>query len=189
LEPFNALLLSWSGKGELFNLSAAEEVGTPISVPPGRILSGLYANELLLRLLQRHDPHPGLFKSYRRLLETLSEAVPEERALRVFEKHLLAEIGYGLSLETEVITGAPIFPQGNYRYVLDRGPVSAETTAVGIRISGNSLLALLYEDLTDPVILREVKRLTRAAIGKYLQGQPLRTREFCSVNCSRKRVR
>ncbi|HYQ92513.1 MAG TPA: DNA repair protein RecO, partial [Candidatus Competibacteraceae bacterium] len=61
LQPFQPLLLSGSGKGELLTLTVAEEAGRPLSPLPARWLSGLYVNELLLRLLPRHDPHPGLF--------------------------------------------------------------------------------------------------------------------------------
>ena len=61
LQPFAPLLLSWSGAGELATLTAAEEAGCPIPLPPHRVLAGLYINELLLRLLPRLDPHPGLF--------------------------------------------------------------------------------------------------------------------------------
>lgn len=185
LQPFMPLLLSCGGKGELFNLLAVEETGLAVPIPPGRLLSALYVNELLLRLVQRHDPHPGLFEPYRRVLESLVDAAGEEQALRIFEKHLLAEIGYGLLLETEAMTGAPILPHGNYRYILDRGPVNAAATGTGISISGNSLLALRHEEFKDPAVLREAKRLTRAALGVHLQGRPLKTRELLAATYRR----
>ncbi len=178
LQPFMPLLLSWSGKGDLMNLAGAEEGGLPIPIAPARTVSGLYLNELLLRLLPRHDPYPDLFEPYRRVLETLAQADKEEGGLRIFEKCLLAALGYGLLLDSEALSGAPIQPEGDYRYVLDRGPIDAARTQTGITISGRSLLALAKEALDDPMTLREIKRLTRAAIGVHLQGRPLRTREL-----------
>ena len=176
LQPFVPLLLSWSGKGELLNLTAVEEAEKAIPIPPIRLFSGFYINELLLRLLQRHDPHAGLFKPYQQVLKALSTAANEEAALRVFEKQLLKEIGYGLVLDSEVLTGAPIVANGVYRYILDRGPVAAEQAGPGIIISGKSLLALRHEVIQDPLVLRETKRLTRKAIELHLQGRPLKTR-------------
>jgi DNA repair protein RecO (recombination protein O) len=178
LQPFQPLLLSGSGNGELLGLTAVEEAGAPIALPATRWLSGLYVNELLLRLLQRHDPHPGLFAAYQTVLEALADTGDEAAALRIFEKRLLAEIGYGLLLDTEVHTGTAIVPEGVYRYALEQGPCYASRTETGILISGKSLLALRQETFPNPAVLQEVKRLTRAAIGVHLQGRPLKTREL-----------
>lgn len=186
LQPFLPLLLSWSGRGDLMNLNSAEEAGMAIAVPGERLFSGLYVNELLLRLVPRHDPHPGLFGHYRQVLEALAVSgevdspvrIVEERALRIFEKRLLAELGYGLQLDREALAGNPIAPDAVYHYVLEQGPVAGERTQTGIPISGRSLLAFHREELDDPAVLREVKRLTRAALGVYLEGRPLRTREL-----------
>ncbi len=181
LQPFQPLLLSAAGKGELLNLTAAEEAGAPLPPAPTRWLSGLYVNELMLRLLQRHDPHPGLFAAYAVVLAALADAEHEEPALRIFEKRLLAAIGYGLLLDAEAHSGRPIVPDGAYRYVLDRGPCDTVPAGPGIPISGKSLLALRQETFPDAVALREAKRLTRAAIGVHLQGRPLQTRTLLSA--------
>ena len=181
LQPFQPLLLSGSGKGELLTLTTAEEAGWPLPPPPTRWLSGLYVNELLLRLLPRHDPHPGLFAAYQTVLEALAGSSTEEAALRIFEKRLLAELGYGLLLDIDADSGAPIAAERVYRYVLEQGPCSLARTAGGILISGKSLLALRQENLADAGVLREAKRLTRAALGVYLQGRPLQTRELLAA--------
>ncbi len=181
LQPFAPLLLSWSGAGELATLTAAEEGGRPIPLPPHRVLAGLYVNELLLRLLPRLDPHPALFAAYETLLAELVAAPGEEPPLRRFEKRLLEELGYGLTLDREAASGTPIVAEEHYCYVLDRGPLAAGQTQVGVPISGRGLLALRDGILNDPAVLKEVKRLTRAALAEQLRGRALKTRELYRV--------
>ncbi len=189
LQPFFPLLLSWSGNGELVNLTAVEEVDAPVLLPRERLLTGLYVNELLLRLLQRYEPFPELFVSYQRVLRALAVGDNEEQALRLFEKRLLAELGYGLILDVDTVTNTPIRLDRTYHYVLDRGPVPARRAQSGIEISGASLLALRFETLDNPAFLREIKRLTRAAINVHLQGRPLRTRQWLLAERRRQRNR
>ena len=181
LQPFTPLLLSWRGGDELVTLTGAEEAGLPIALPPVRVLAGLYVNELLMRLLRRLDPQPELFAAYQTLLAELAQAAGEEPPLRRFEKRLLDELGYGLNLEHEAGSGQPIVAETQYCYVLDQGPQVADGTAAGIPISGHSLLALRDGVLTDPAILREVKRLTRAVLAEQLRGRVLKTRELYRV--------
>ncbi|MCB1827507.1 MAG: DNA repair protein RecO, partial [Coxiellaceae bacterium] len=64
LQPFIPVTISWSGRSDLVTLSDAEPCGMPLSFSGTALLSGLYINELLVRLLARHDPHPELFMYY-----------------------------------------------------------------------------------------------------------------------------
>ena len=181
LQPFAPLLLSWRGEGDLATLTGAEEAGRPVSLPPDRVLAGLYANELLVRLLPRQDPQSGLYDAYENLLAELAVAPGEEPALRCFEKRLLEDLGYGLSLDREAVSGQPIVAEAHYRYVLDQGPVVASRTETGVPITGRGLLALRDGVLSDPTVLKEVKRLTRAALAEQLRGRVLKTRELYRV--------
>ena len=189
LQPFTPLLLSWSGKGDLLNLTASEAAGLAFKIPVERFYSALYINELLLCLLARGDAHPGLFQPYQQVLAELATASHEELPLRIFEKRLLSEIGYGLLLHCEADTGQPIVAEQTYRYLLDRGPLSATSTDAGIPLSGQSLLALHSETIDSPIALREIKRLTRAAIGLQLNGKPLKTRQLLIEQQRRKNNR
>jgi DNA repair protein RecO (recombination protein O) len=180
LRPFAPLLLSWSGRGELVTLTGAEEQERALWLPAGRLLSGLYLNELLIAVLARNDPHPALFDDYWRALTGLATTEHEEPVLRRFEVHLLAGIGYGLQLEHEAGGNAPIQPGRTYRYVLDRGPLPVVTGAGGIIISGRSLLSLAQGELVEPEVLREAKRLTRAALAAHLD-KPLHSRALLSA--------
>lgn len=178
LQPFTPLLLSWTGDGDLATLSGGEEAGHPIRLLQNRALAGLYVNELLVKLLPRRDAQPGLFAAYEVLLAELAAATDEEPPLRRFEKRLLEDLGYGLSLDREAASGAPIVAETHYRYVLDRGPLTVDQTQIGVPISGRGLLALRDGMLNDPAVLMEVKRLTRAALAEQLQGRMLKTREL-----------
>ncbi|NIR32358.1 MAG: DNA repair protein RecO [Gammaproteobacteria bacterium] len=177
LQPFRPLLLSWSGRGELATLTAAECEGVVPMLAGGKLASGFYLNELLLRLLLRHDPHPELFETYRRVLPRLAVTDAHEPVLRVFEKRLLATIGYGLVLDHEADSGHAIDPAALYRYYSEQGPV-AQTgeDAPGVPVHGRTLIALDREELDDPEVLHEAKRLMRNVLTVYLGSKPLASR-------------
>lgn len=180
LQPFQPLLLSWSGRGELGTLSgveAAVESGAAAPRLSGATLySGFYLNELLMRLLPRNDPHPELFAVYGQALRGL-QAEPQ-RPLRLFEKHLLESLGYGLLLDHEADSGEPVSAEAEYVYALESGPLRSDAAAArGLKLSGRSLLSLAAEDLSDAQSLADSKRLMRAALDLYLGGRELKTRE------------
>src|SRR4029079_13379066 len=72
LQGFEPLLLSWSGQHELKTLVKAEWRGGLPLVGGAALLCGFYLNELLLKLLPREDPHPGLFTAYEDALHALT---------------------------------------------------------------------------------------------------------------------
>jgi len=74
LAPFAPLSFSWSGRNEIKNLMRVEWVGGLVPLRGNALLAAFYANELIVRLLARADPHEGLFESYLQLLRGLVEA-------------------------------------------------------------------------------------------------------------------
>ena len=177
LQPFNRLLVSWSGRGEAGQLTGAEFDGAMSTLPPDRLVNGFYLNELLLKLFARHDSHPEVFTLYANTIEALktSDAV---RPLRIFEKRLLDAMGYGLALERDVITGQDIDPHAAYHYRLEQGAVRADGVAEGnLMFSGASLLSLAREELADPASCADARRLLRAAYDRCLEGKELKTRQ------------
>jgi len=177
LIPFQPLVVGFSGRGELATLTGAESAGPAPAISGESLFCGLYLNELLLRLLHRHDPHERLFERYSEALGRLGEGHDTEAVLRVFEKRLLEDIGFGLVLDHDVVDGAPIQPEQLYRYVPERGPVPAHAAdGEGLAIQGASLLALVCERLVDEAVLREVKHLMRALLARHLGERPLTSR-------------
>jgi DNA repair protein RecO (recombination protein O) len=179
LQPFGELLVSWTSRGDAGQLTGAERVRAPAALAGDHLMSAFYANELLIKLLPRHDPHPALFDAYAALLAQLHDGAGHPaRPLRLFEKRLLDELGWGLSLESDADDGSPLQPLRSYRYRIDGGPEAIDGVAEGeLVFSGASLLSLAREELADERSLADARRLLRAALDQCLDGRPLRTRE------------
>jgi DNA repair protein RecO (recombination protein O) len=99
LQPFVPLLVSWAGRGESPRLTGAEPDHAAAAagvLPPARLMSAWYCSELVLSLTARHDPQPALFACYAAALAGLRQEASHERVLRLFEKRLLEQLGYGL---------------------------------------------------------------------------------------------
>jgi DNA repair protein RecO (recombination protein O) len=177
LQPFQLLLLSFSGRGEAPQLTGAELAGSrPVALLPGAYLMACYyLNELVLKLTTRHDPHPALFDSYSRALEEFKSGAALEPGLRIFEKRLLTELGYGLDLTAESRTGRRIVSGGYYCFRPGEGLVAASPEAPGA-LAGSSLESLERERLVTPVELADARRLLKAALDHCLEGRELVTR-------------
>jgi DNA repair protein RecO (recombination protein O) len=171
LQPFRPLLVSWSGRGELGTLTGADQVAAPPRLHGEALYCGLYLNELLIRLLHRGDPHPEVFERYRAALSELASGIPPQPVLRIFEKHLLDAVGYGLILDREHGTENAVRADASYDYRPDRGPVRVSGRAGGA-VSGTALLALESEQLADD-LLPDLRRLMRRVIGYHLGDRPL----------------
>jgi len=64
LVPFQALAVSWFGRGELRTLKTAEAAAPATPLGGASLMSAFYLNELLLKLTHRDDPHENLFAAY-----------------------------------------------------------------------------------------------------------------------------
>ena len=167
LMPFRPILVSWSGRGDAAQLTAAEPHGEATAMPPGHVLPAFYLNELIINLTTRHDPQPQLFEDYAQALRRLCMESAPEPALRVFEKRLLASIGYGLEFEVE--------GQGFYQFRAAEGVAEVRESASDA-YPGRCLLALQHETLNDAESLDVARRVLRQALDHCLEGRELRTR-------------
>ena len=106
LLPLQPLRLSYGGDAEIRTLKSAEWVGGHTMPVGDALFSGLYANELLLRLLARDDPHPALFDTYHQLAQVLAAGHEGTTApaLRAFELALLREVGLLPTLSQQTLT-------------------------------------------------------------------------------------
>lgn len=166
---FRPLLLSWLEKGDLGTMTAAESGGVEVRLEGERLFHGWYLNELLLRLLPRHDPHPALYTAYAETLQALAgSATQAEAALRLFELRSLEELGYGLPL-SDAFDEA-----GHYRYLGDRGFIACVEGTRGA-LAGASLNALRSGRLETRAALDDCRRLLRAALEPQVPRSSLRT--------------
>jgi DNA repair protein RecO (recombination protein O) len=181
LMAFQPLELSWAGKGEVLTLMKAEWQGGLPLLAGEALFCGYYLNELLINLLPREDAHERLFARYAEMLGCLAASGPgkvAEADLRRFEKSLLQELGYGLTL-THDSAGQAIAPEAHYTYRMEEGPVrlshAAETALV---VRGKTLLDLDRDDFDDTRSRLESKQLMRVLLNYYLSGKELETRKL-----------
>lgn len=179
LQPFMPLLLSWTGRGDAGQLTAAEpdpaDPALLAPLPPSCILSGFYLSELVMDLTVRHDPQPELFGHYHRSLSALKAGAPLERELRLFEKRLLDALGYGIDLSA-VEGDEGVDDAKYYHYRPSDGLHDAVADSPG-GISGATLRSLAEERLEDPESLEQARRLLRVALSACLEGRKLKTRK------------
>lgn len=134
LLPLQPLSLNWtesaspassnaSDGSNIHPLKGAEWVGGHILPMGDALLSGTYLNELLLRLLARHDPHPALFDAYAAVVRVLASEHGEalEPVLRAFELLLLRELGLLPALNTDTLTLACLQAEARYALLPERG--------------------------------------------------------------------
>ena len=185
LQPFYPLMMTWRGRSDLKTMMEVEADGAALQLSGRILLSGFYVNELLLRLLHREDPHPELFDQYVLTIRSLAclnshqaQGADLQICLRVFEKQLLEQVGYGLLLECDFQTGEEIDPDLEYYYRLGHGPTLNRGNDCRGCFRGATLLALAREQFTDPDTLRQSKQLTRLALDHYLGGKELNSRKL-----------
>ena len=182
IRPLQPLLLSWTGKGNLPIVTGADIVETGNLLSGEALYCGFYLNELIYRLLHRHDAHEKLYDIYARTLAALVGALSErEITLRIFEKHLLREIGYGLVLNRCVDDDRAVDAEHDYYYVPEYGPVrevGTQDITQAIKIRGKNLLDLDNETLNSEDARREVKQLLRVLIMSQIGDRPLASRKL-----------
>ncbi len=186
LQLFVPLCVSWAGRHDLKNLSHSECRVSPLPLVGASLLSGLYVNELLVRLLMPWDAHPLLFSAYEDFLRSAAQQRPAA-PLRHFELLLLEELGYGISFEEKTDPPRPLHEDREYVFVPGKGFIAAGETqgrVAGTKaLQGRKLLAVARGDYQDPQAARTAQLLTRAAIAAQLEGRPLHSvRFFASRN-------
>lgn len=173
LQPFRPILVAWRGNGELKTIARLESPTLALPLAGEYLYSGLYLNELLLRLLAKEVPQPQIYSAYHATLLALSKRQDIESSLRLFELSLLDELGHGFTLEHDN-TGQPIEPNWQYRYQPELGLMAK----IGGEYNGERLLAIAKHDFCDKITRRQAKALTRQALAPLLGHKPLHSRQL-----------
>jgi DNA repair protein RecO (recombination protein O) len=194
LLPFQRLQVSLSGtaareepsSNEVQNLRGAEWAGGSAMLTGAALFSGFYVNELLMKLLARHDPHALLFDAYAATLPELAvdDEAHAQTALRAFELTLLRQTGLLPDLSLVTQTQEAVRVERRYGLAPEAGVVVRAETAG--EIGGDTLIgvqaALLHGSL--PALrqacrpaLPELKVALRGMIQHQLGTSVLRTRQ------------
>jgi len=179
IEPFNSLFFVWGGRGELKNLYKAEPVPPSIKLNGEHLYAGFYVNELIMYLLHKDESHEELFLCYQACLKKLSESYDVSTILRYFELELLSELGYGVSFGHDAHTGEDVDKNKYYQYDFGLGisEYRGDDRSV-LKISGATLAALEKRELANEQQKTEAKKLLRRILEFYLEGRPIKSREF-----------
>lgn len=185
IQPFQRLELSWktNRRSDLVTIQQIEFAGLCFPLSGTNNVCGLYANELMYRLVFPQIESQQVFESYESLLyqlvktqslEASRRKLALEMALRRFEYTLLTELldGFELSNIPE------INPQKAYFFEKDSG---WQFYSQGI--SGNCLLSLqapLHGEKEDMLsnCLPVLKKMMRHYLGILLGNKPLNARKL-----------
>lgn len=195
LQPFQPLLASWYGQRELKSGKAVEQGGMPHMLSGKTLYSGIYLNEILLRMLHRDAPAEGIFEHYQQCLSELATTDNIEVYLRQFEWRLLDAIGYQIPCDCDAHSGSPIVVDAYYRYEINHGFIydsfisSSNFKPKSGVFSGELLVAISkdmaayaqlqrYHDTLSRHLLPEAKRLMRLMLAPHLGEKPLESKKL-----------
>ena len=182
-----------AASNDVQTLRGAEWTGGAAMLTGAALFSGFYLNELLMKLMARHDPHALLFDFYAATLPALASdlgADPPaddqraEAALRAFELALLRGTGLLPDLSLVTQTQQPVRAAAAYALSAEAGVT--ESIGVDATVNGSALIELqaaLLHGSTAALqqacrqALPGLKILLRGMIQHHLGSTSLRTRQ------------
>ena len=184
LLPFQPLLLSWTGKGELPTLTSAEIDQRDFNLIDNELtgdalVCGFYCNELMANFCHRHDPHIALFDCYQQTILRLSRRSDLSAVLRHFEQLIIREAGYAVSFEYQGDGKTPIVAERFYNFVGSHGFVSALPNSANA-IAGATILSMLEPNakLLSADTISQGKHLMRVILNHTLGNKKIISREL-----------
>ena len=171
---------------EVQTLRTADWSGGEAMLTGAALFAGFHCNELLMKLLARHDPHPQLFDTYAQTLPALAsrDDGAVQAALRAFELVLLKEIGVLPDLSLVTLTQRPVglrdrmtlLPEAGVALPRDGDGGLSGKVLVGLQaaLEHGSLAALRQ---ACSVALPELKAALRVVLQYHLGTPVMRTRQ------------
>lgn len=182
LQPFRALVLSWSGRGEMPTLTRAESASQSVALLQGKSLAcALYINELVMHLTYKHDVQEALFTQYHETINRLYDKQTLEAELRQFELNLLDHLGVPIDFLHQANSGKAIVAGSEYVYQIEQGFLPAGENSNEkklVVVSGESLLNISASNFSSDKTLHDAKKLMRQIINHYLGSKVLKSREL-----------
>ena len=181
LQPFIPLLINLSGKNELKTLGQFEAQSNSVALKHKALFSGLYLNELIVRLIHKQEADTEIFSLYKWTLSELSVQADIEPVLRTFELNLLDLLGYGIDFSVLEET-----PGDNswYHFHHESGfeQVDGLNNKLEKYFSITALQHIAKRNFSDLETQKAAKRLLRAALSGHLGEKPLSSRSLFRKN-------
>jgi DNA repair protein RecO (recombination protein O) len=186
LQPFQPLLISWSGKSSLKSLRAIDVPSTPYRLSSTYLFSGYYLNELIVKLLPENEVNESIFVAYLESLTQLADLKDIQQTLRKFEIKILEELGLLPDFKYDSF-GNRIVSGSNYKLIFQQGfeLVSDEDLSASsvLLLDGKVIQALGNEQTNDLAAwsraeFSQAKKLMRCLIDDALGGQEIKSREL-----------
>ncbi|HEX7035782.1 MAG TPA: DNA repair protein RecO [Pseudomonadales bacterium] len=178
LQPFNRVRVGWSGRGNLATLTGCE-LTRHAWLTGNALAAAFYVIELITRLLPEREAVPELYAAVCWALERLEQPdAPVDVTLRIFERRLLEELGYGIDFDREAETGEPIVDEASYAFRPDAGFLRSPP---GERAHPGAVLrAIAAEDYSSRAARVAARRIFRTALRPLLGERPLASRRLLS---------
>lgn len=177
LQPFQPLWVGVIGRGEVLTLTGCEAAGRPFDLAGRALACGFYLNEVLARLLVRHDPQDAIFAFYHAALGELCAGGDLDWVLRRFELRLIEALGYAPALD-RLADGRALSPEVYYLVEPGHGTRPADTGGAGLPVRGATLLALARGAALTREQVPEARALMRRLLEPHLGPRPLKSREL-----------
>lgn len=198
LLPLQPLKLNYTlgaeGNAEIHTLKGAEWVGGHVMPQGDALWSGMYLNELLMRLLARDDPYAALFDIYAGVVRVLAgqhgastDAI--EPVLRAFELVLLRELGHLPALDQESTTLSDVAAAVRYTLVAEGGLRQAapheraalagrQWQAIELALQSAQPFPQTLQALAEPEVAQALKPQLRNLLQYHCGSTMLRTRQL-----------
>ena len=175
LQPFQSLLVQYSGKSDLKYINRFEPHGRQTMLQGTELYCGFYMNELTNRIVPINEPMESVYHLYKQHLDELSCTKNLQAVLRSYEFQLLEMLGYGVDFSVDA-EGDEINDAANYQYFAEYGFLLHDDPRSGF--SGKQLNAIASHDFSAPDVLYMAKQLSRYLLKPLLGKKPLKSREL-----------
>ncbi|WP_404338746.1 DNA repair protein RecO [Pseudoalteromonas mariniglutinosa] len=175
LQPFQALLIHYSGRHDLKYINRFEIHGSQPRLTGTQLYCGFYLNELTNRIVPINEPIEQAFSLYQQHLKKLADGSNLQAVLRSYEFQLLALLGYGIDFSCDC-EGDVIVADKTYQYFAEYGFMLHDDPQSGF--TGAQLNAIADHDFTAPDVLYMAKQLSRYLLKPLLGNKPLKSREL-----------
>lgn len=178
IQPFQPLLISWIGSGELKNLTDIDTQGLPLVLKNERLYSAFYVNELILKLLRKYDCQSSVYDYYQASLELMISTELLELVLRRFEFTLFEYLGFGINFITDCESGEGINSADNYLYIPQKGFKKSSISQTNqVLVNGGIITDIVNGDYSTEA-LKTAKYICRKEVASHLGNKPLNSRQL-----------